>query len=113
MTLRIAFAALFSALAVHVLLTILPGADVAERVLYVSIELGAIALIAARSVRRPRNRAGWGLIAFALSFGVAGDMCRMAGHERLADLLFLAMFFGSCAALAVLLRDRIRPFPAW
>jgi two-component system cell cycle response regulator len=112
-TLRIAFAALCCALAAHAVLTLVPGVETLERSVYFAIDAGAIALIVARAVTNPRNRAGWGLVAVAVSFGVSGDLFRMAGHPRVADALFLSMFLTSCAALAMLARDRIRPFPAW
>src|SRR3954468_17429125 len=109
---RIAFAALFTALAVHVACALgLIGAPPAlTDILSAGIALGAVALVAARSLSVRRNRDAWALIAGGLVFG---DAAFQLGHGTIASAFYLGMFAFVYVALASLLRDRIRPFPAW
>ena len=89
--------------------------------LYLAIEIGTVALVAARAIAVRRNRAGWALVALALALWTAGDLCWTLWLEKLeaapfpsiADALYLGMYGVLYVALALLLRDRVRPFPAW
>ena len=73
----LAFAAMLTTLLAHVACT-LHVVVVPERVtdvLYTAIELGAVALVAARVIAVRRNRAGWALIALGIAMWSAGDLC--------------------------------------
>ncbi len=108
---RHAFIALFVVLAAHVALTAfeLPGSDIA----YGVIELGALALISARAVAIKRNRGAWGLFAAGIALWVIGDAAFTVGADAVCAVAYLSMFGALYLALAGLLRDRVRPFPAW
>src|SRR4051794_39851186 len=112
---RLAFYTVFSALALHAVLALqlVPAPQRLTDALYLAIELGSVALVVARAVAVKRNRAGWALIAFGLGLWVAGDCASTLGAESASDLLYIGMFVGVYVALALLLRDRVRPFPAW
>jgi diguanylate cyclase (GGDEF)-like protein len=120
---RHAFAALFTVLAAHVVFTVGPVAvpTVVTDVLYLLVEVGAVLLTGARAIAVRRNRLAWTLIAFALAFWTIGDLCwtlwfnamEDAPYPNVADAFYLGMYMLLYAALALLMRDRIRPFPAW
>ena len=112
---RVAFVALFSALAAHVgcTLGVIPAPAAATDVLYLAIEMGATALVAARAIAIDRNRAGWALTAAGLGLWVIGDTVWTLGATTAAGGLYFGVFACIYVALALLLRDRIRPFPAW
>src|SRR4051794_9884321 len=112
---RVAFIALFSALAAHVVCAVgvVPAPLVVTNALYAGIELGAVALAAARALAVRRNRSAWALIAGGLALWLVGDVVSELGHATVASGFFLSMFALVYLALALLLRDRIRPFPAW
>ena len=119
----LAFAAMLTALLMHVACT-LHIVDVAESVtdaLYTAIEWGAVALVAARVIAVRRNRAGWALIGLGVAMWSAGDVCwtlwlnalETAPYPNVSDVFYLGMYVCMYAGLALLLRDRIRPFPMW
>src|SRR4051812_19170323 len=109
---RIAFACLSAALAVHFAcaLGVIAVPPSVTGTLSAAIALGAVALVAARALSVRRNRDAWALIAGGLVFG---DVAFQLGHGTVAGASYLGMFAFVYVALASLLRDRIRPFPAW
>src|SRR3954463_2355833 len=111
---RVAFIALFSALAAHVVcaLGVIPAPLAVTDALYAGIELGAVALVAARALAVRRNRSAWWLIAGGLALWLGGDVVLELGHRTVASGFYLGMFALVYLALALLLRDRVRPFPA-
>ncbi len=120
---RCAFAALFLVLAAHVMFTVglISVPTGLTDVLYLAVEAGAVLLTAARAIAVKRNRLAWALIALGLAFWTIGDLCwtlwfnamEVAPYPNLSDAFYLGMYVLLYAALALLLRDRIRPFPAW
>ena len=78
-------------------------------------------LTAARAIAVKRNRLAWALIALGLTCWTVGDLCwtlwfnamEVAPYPNVADAFYLGMYVLLYAALALLMRDRIRPFPAW
>src|SRR4051812_2892786 len=96
---RVAFLVLFAAFAAHVVLTVagLPGTDVART----GVELVSLGLIFARALAVERNRGAWGLVAASVVLWMVGDIA------------YVGTFGALYLALGALLRDRIRPFPAW
>ncbi len=89
--------------------------------LYYAIEFGAVALIAARVLVRPRDRGAWtaitlGLLLFsagdlylALAFGANADS---APTPSLADALYLGCYPAIYVGIGLLLRNRVRGLPA-
>jgi two-component system cell cycle response regulator len=120
---RVAFAALFTVLAAHVVLTVglIDVATGITDVLYLAVEGGAVLLTAARAIAVKRNRFAWALIAVGLAFWTIGDLCwtlwfnamDVAPYPNVGDAFYLGMYVVLYVALALLMRDRIRPFPAW
>ena len=120
---RFAFAALFAVLAAHVVLTLglVTVSTGVTDVLYLVVEAGAVLLTAARAIAVKRNRFAWALIALGLAFWTVGDLSwtlwfndmEVAPYPNVADAFYLGMYALLYVALALLLRDRIRPFPAW
>src|SRR3954447_5064258 len=102
---RVAFLALFSALAVHVLLGFVAVAAPLEHAVHLAVQLGSFALVAARVIVSRRNRAAWGLIALGLALWALGNL--------VGPGVYLGTFLAGYVALALLLKDRVRPFPAW
>src|SRR3954468_4075099 len=96
---RVAFLVLFAAFAAHVVLTVagLPGTDVART----AVELVSLGLVSARAIAVERNRGAWGLVAASVVLWMVGDIA------------YVGTFGALYLALGALLRDRIRPFPAW
>src|SRR3954447_11496283 len=115
MALRNAFTVLFAAIAVHFACTLglVPAPHAVTEALYEGIQIGAFALVAARALAVRRNRCAWTLIAGGLGQWVLGDLASELGHETVASAFRLAMFGLVYVALAMLLRDRIRPLPGW
>src|SRR3954454_1628041 len=105
MALRPAFLVLFAALALHAALD--PGT--LRDVMYFAIGLGAAALVAGRAIAVRRNRAAWALLAGGMVLTLAGDLT----GGTAGPLFYAAMFAVVYTALALLLRSRLRPFPAW
>jgi diguanylate cyclase (GGDEF)-like protein len=120
---RVAFAALFAVLAAHVVLTVglITVPTAVTDVLYLIVEGGAVLLTAARAIAVKRNRLAWALIAVGLALWTIGDLCwtlwynamEVAPYPNVADAFYLGMYIVLYGALALLMRDRIRPFPAW
>ena len=120
---RCAFAALFLVLAAHVVFTVglLSVPTGLTDVLYLAVEAGAVLLTAARAIAVKRNRLAWALIALGLTCWTVGDLCwtlwfnsmDVAPYPNVADAFYLGWYVLLYAALALLMRDRIRPFPAW
>ena len=120
---RCAFAALFLVLAAHVVFTVglLSVPTGLTDVLYLAVEAGAVLLTAARAIAVKRNRLAWALIALGLACWTVGDLCwtlwfnamEVAPYPNVSDAFYLGMYVLLYAALALLMRDRIRPFPAW
>jgi diguanylate cyclase (GGDEF)-like protein len=120
---HIAFAALFVALAAHAVMTVgfVSVPTTVTDVIYTAMEIGAVALTAARAIAVKRNRAAWALIAAGLGLWTIGDLCwtlwynrlEQAPYPNIADAFYLGQYLLLYIALAMLLRDRVRPFPAW
>ena len=72
-----------------------------------------MALVAARAVAAPRNRAAWTLTALALGCWLAGSLAAAFGLGDVAGVLCVAVLATAYLAPATLLRDRVRPFPCW
>ncbi|HET6550571.1 MAG TPA: HD domain-containing phosphohydrolase [Solirubrobacter sp.] len=120
---RVAFAALFAALAAHVVFTfgVVPVPSTVIDVLYLGIEGGAVALTAARAIAVRRNRTAWWLIAIGIACWTLGDVTwtlwfdamEHAPLPNVGDVFYLGMYAFLYVALVVLLRDRVRPCPSW
>jgi hypothetical protein len=120
---RAAFAALFTVLLAHVAFTVglISVATVVTDVLYLAVEAGAVLLTAARAIAVKRNRLAWALIALGLAMWTVGDLCwtlwfnamEVAPYPNVGDAFYLGMYVLLYVALALLMRDRIRAFPAW
>src|SRR4051794_36586909 len=116
----LAFTAMLAALLAHVAcsLHVVVAPETVTDVLYSAIEWGAVALVAARVIAVRRNRAGWALIGLGVAMWSAGDLCwtlwlnalETAPYPNVSDLFYLGMYVCLYAGLALLLRDRIRPF---
>src|SRR3954452_4688913 len=110
---RIAFALLFAALAAHFICTLARAPEAICNALYAGIEAGACALILARAIAVPRNRAAWALIGIGIGCWIGGDTAWMLHARTLSGAFYTGLFLLIYCALALLLRDRIRPFPTW
>src|SRR4051794_39841217 len=108
---RVAFVALIALLACQHVLALL-GSPVADGA-YTVVELGSLALIAARAIVVPRNRAAWTLVTAGVALSVGGDAAFTFGATAASSVLYLLMYAVLYLALAGLLRDRVRPFPGW
>jgi two-component system cell cycle response regulator len=94
-----------------------PGiASFAKNWVYTAVELLAVAVCGARTLRRRADRWVWGLITFALSTWTAGDLVWTLWLNNLAnppvpsvaDALYLTMYPAMYAALMLLIRARLR-----
>ncbi len=70
-------------------------------------------MIGARAIAVPRNRAAWALIGTGIACWIAGDLAWIAHARTLSGALYTGLFLTVYCALALLLRDRVRPFPSW
>lgn len=82
-------------------------------VLYLGLELGAVAACAARAVRVPRRRAAWTCIALAAATWTAGDVVwtfadQSDDYPSFANTLYLACYPLAFAGFVLLLRGRER-----
>src|ERR1700754_5082110 len=91
---RLAFTALFAALALHIALAsgLIPAQRSVTDWVFAAVELGALALIAARAIAVLRNRSAWAFVAFGFAFGGAGDAAWAHGADTLCAALYAAMF---------------------
>ena len=122
MSLRFAFAALCATLAAHALLTlgVLPDPHGVVDLRYLAVEAGAVPPRHARAISVRRDRLGWGMIALGLALWTVGDLVGRCGcnswktrRSERRRRLYLGMYVLLYGGLAALLRNRIRPFPAW
>jgi two-component system cell cycle response regulator len=122
---RFAFQALIAGLAVHLAhaLTRFGGATVdnlVENWLYSGLEFVAVALCAWRAAALRAHRAGWTLIAVGLLLWAAGDLAWTLLFNTTADppfpnvcdLFYFSAYSVLYAGLVVLLRARVRHWPA-
>ena len=117
---RLAFIALFVALAAHVVSTlgVVPAPERSRTCSTSRSRSARCALIPARALAVQRNRAAWALIAPALAlldrrrprWTLARRWSAPFPTRRRA---LPAMFARSTSRSPLLLRDRVRPFPAW
>ena len=83
---------------------------------YMAIEFAAVAVAAARVIRRPENRLAWGLIAAGLLVWASGDLVWAVWlndlanppYPSIADALYLLMYPAIYAALLMLMRAHFR-----
>ena len=88
----------------------------ADRWIYTAVELIAVAVCAARVVRRREDRAAWSFMTIGLVAWTAGDLTwtlwldnvAKPPYPSLADGLYLTMYPAVYAALMLLIRSRLR-----
>jgi diguanylate cyclase (GGDEF)-like protein len=118
---RVVFTLLFAATGLHLAVALTGGEDALNDWLYTLVELGALGLAAWRAIAIPRDRLGWSLMALGLALWTAGDLCWTLWLDHVenppfpsvADALYVGMYLAFYGGIAALLRNRIRPFPAW
>ena len=89
---------------------------IADRYVYTALELIAVAVCAARVVRRREDRVAWALMTGALIAWTGGDLVwtvwldGMANppYPSIADVLYLAMYPAVYVAMMLLIRSRLR-----
>jgi diguanylate cyclase (GGDEF)-like protein len=89
---------------------------VADKYVYTALELIAVAVCAARVVRRREDRLAWGLMTFALIAWTGGDLVwtlwldgvTNPPYPSIADVLYLAMYPAVYVAMMLLIRARLR-----
>ena len=93
-----------------------PLEAVADKYVYTALELIAVAVCAARVVRRRDDRVAWGLMTVALIAWTGGDLVWTVWldgvanppYPSIADVLYLAMYPAVYVAMMLLIRTRLR-----
>ena len=106
---------------VHFALAVSGGEGAVADWLYTLVELGALGLAGWRAVAVRRDRLGWALMALGLALWTAGDLCWTLWLDHVenppfpsvADGLYVGLYLAFYGGIAALLRNRIRPWPAW
>jgi diguanylate cyclase (GGDEF)-like protein len=118
---RGAFAVLSLGLAVHLACAFHGAPQWFTDWLYTGLEAGAVALTAWRAIAVRRDRAGWTFVTIGLLMYALGDLAWTVYLNHLDDPPFPNIgdaFYGAqyvflYVGLALLLRARVRPWPAW
>jgi two-component system, cell cycle response regulator len=118
---RGAFAVLSLGLAVHLACAFHGAPQWFTDWLYTGLEAGAVALSAWRAIAVRRDRAGWTFVTIGLLMYALGDLAWTVHLNHLDDPPFPNIgdaFYGAqyvflYVGLALLLRARVRPWPAW
>jgi diguanylate cyclase (GGDEF)-like protein len=118
---RGAFALLSAGLAVHLVCAIHGAPQWFTDWLYTGLEAGAVVLTAWRAIAVRRDRAGWTLMTIGLLMYGLGDLSWTLYLDHLdnppfpnfGDAFYGAQYVFLYAGLALLLRARVRPWPAW
>jgi two-component system, cell cycle response regulator len=118
---RLLFTLLFAAVGLHLTVALTGGEGGLVDWLYTLVELGALGLAAWRAAGKSRDRLGWGLMALGLALWTAGDLCwtfwlnhvENPPFPSIADALYVGLYLAFYGGIAALLRNRIRPWPAW
>ena len=118
---RGAFALLSIGLAVHLVCALRGAPQWFTDWLYTGLEAGAVALTAWRAIAVRRDRAGWTFMAIGLLMYGLGDLSWTLYLDHLdnppfpnfGDAFYGAQYVFLYAGLALLLRARVRPWPAW
>jgi Diguanylate cyclase, GGDEF domain len=118
---RGAFAVLALGLAVHLVFAVHGAPSWFTDWLYTGLEAAAVAMTAWRAIAVRRDRAGWSLVAVGLLMYALGDLSWTVYLDHLdnppfpnfADAFYGAQYVALYIGLALLLRARIRPWPAW
>ncbi len=85
---------------------------------YLALELGAVALCAARAIAERRERWAWAAIATGMLLWAAGDLAWAVWldglsdppYPSIADALYFASYAGLYVGIVLLLRARVRPW---
>jgi diguanylate cyclase (GGDEF)-like protein len=89
---------------------------VADKYIYTAVELVAVAVCAARAIRRPDDRAAWFCMTVGLVAWTAGDLTwtlwldnvASPPYPSIADAFYLTMYPAVYIALMLLIRSRLR-----
>jgi two-component system, cell cycle response regulator len=115
------FGLLFAATGLHFAIAVSGGDGPLVDWLYTAVEVGALGLAAWRAVTVRRDRLGWALMALGLALWTAGDLCWTLWLDHvenppfpsIADGLYVGLYLAFYGGIVALLRNRIRPWPAW
>jgi diguanylate cyclase (GGDEF)-like protein len=119
---RVAFALLVAGVAVQLWFALRGGgSETLSNWLYTATEAGAVALTGWRAVAVRRDRSAWAWLTVALTMWALGDLTWTLWLDNVADppfpnigdAFYLAQYATGYVGLALLLRARVRPWPAW